>query len=776
MKKISFFMQIYLILAFVLIVPTTIITSYNVSATITFAEKEIAASALKNMQSVSKTNEMVLFNVIKSTLRLVQNASFKKIRGLNTYAELNSGYENITKAMEIKNVFDELLINESAIHSAFFIMEDGDYVVSSDKGIETLEQYRSQDWLTKETKSNNSVSGFWVARKLHTSTVQEIREGNASDYYVDVVSYVYELRTLASSIKGVIVVNIYEDSINDFLNPSEVDGGMISYLVDESGRIISHQNKIVLGQNISKEPYHQKILAMKEEDHYFYEDIDEERYLYIYHKSDFNHWLYISVNPMEMLMENINSNHSNLILFLAITIFIGTTLMFMVTYRTLKPMRELVAVVKGSDEQHDIEKGNEVLYLANAFQKIQDKGRELSTMLEEKESDTRRLALRELVNGEVIKKETLEILNQVFPYNHFIVIFISIDHQEKYQKLLNSEERMYYRYMLYNLIEAEFTIEGYKVGAIRYSSFISAVIVNIESYDETLIPNQIKQVLTTIQTKTFEMIDYTVTIGVSGLHNGLKGIKACTFEAGEAIRHKIIVGQNTIIFWNKNMNGSTSYHYPHMSEERILNFLHLRDIKSIRHELTIMRHYIISENIISYDNILLIYNQLIGVIIKYLVENNVNSSQIFGDYGNVYAVIATKDTLEEIEVYMGDFIETIILYLSGNKENSELNYYDKILLYINEHYNQDIDFEDMSEVIGISYSYMRKIIKKTTGKSIMECINFKRIEIAKQMLIETDKNILGIANAIGYSNVQSISRFFKKFEGITPSEYRRCNK
>ena len=78
----------------------------------------------------------------------------------------------------------------------------------------------------------------------------------------------------------------------------------------------------------------------------------------------------------------------------------------------------------------------------------------------------------------------------------------------------------------------------------------------------------------------------------------------------------------------------------------------------------------------------------------------------------------------------------------------------------------------MAKEIGISYSYMRKIVYELTGKSLMDYINALRIEKAKRLLLESDLTMTQIASEVGYFNAQSFNRFFRKFEGMAPSSYK----
>ncbi|MBE6886287.1 MAG: helix-turn-helix transcriptional regulator, partial [Ruminococcaceae bacterium] len=51
-----------------------------------------------------------------------------------------------------------------------------------------------------------------------------------------------------------------------------------------------------------------------------------------------------------------------------------------------------------------------------------------------------------------------------------------------------------------------------------------------------------------------------------------------------------------------------------------------------------------------------------------------------------------------------------------------------------------------------------------------------RIAAAKGYLENSDKNINEISNIVGYENALYFSRLFKKYTGMTPSEYKKKNK
>lgn len=77
-----------------------------------------------------------------------------------------------------------------------------------------------------------------------------------------------------------------------------------------------------------------------------------------------------------------------------------------------------------------------------------------------------------------------------------------------------------------------------------------------------------------------------------------------------------------------------------------------------------------------------------------------------------------------------------------------------------------------ADSLHLSSNYFGDLIKKETGKSAQEYIQQKTMNMAKELLTESDKSISEIAYTLGYQYPQYFSRAFKKIEGCTPNEFR----
>jgi len=95
--------------------------------------------------------------------------------------------------------------------------------------------------------------------------------------------------------------------------------------------------------------------------------------------------------------------------------------------------------------------------------------------------------------------------------------------------------------------------------------------------------------------------------------------------------------------------------------------------------------------------------------------------------------------------------------------------------YIDKNLANDLGVEEISDYLGISYSYFSMLFKQTFGETFLEYLTKQRIELAKSMLLASDKSVAQIGKLVGYSERRYFTRVFYKFTGATPSEYREKN-
>ena len=99
----------------------------------------------------------------------------------------------------------------------------------------------------------------------------------------------------------------------------------------------------------------------------------------------------------------------------------------------------------------------------------------------------------------------------------------------------------------------------------------------------------------------------------------------------------------------------------------------------------------------------------------------------------------------------------------------------KALLIINGDISANITLSSLAAMQNISSSYLSSLFKKETGKSVVEYITNKRMNLAANLLKTTTLQIQTIASHCGIMVVQYFSKLFKKQFGCSPNAYRKSN-
>ncbi len=748
MKRIPMMLQLALILFCVMAIPMTILTWYSGTRILQNSESAIAESSLAGLNANRKLGENALNNLAQDAVRLAATNLFDRIRHFETFEELNSSYGNVSQAQTILLELLNLNHRVNGVYSSYFYLSDSNYVVSTDKGITMLSRYESLEWLDEALAGRRGIGGVWYPRKLSSG--------------IPVVSYVLPLNRLLGTTRGVLVVNLRESQIGEYLRSSE-PGKHGYYLLEPDGTIISNDDKTLLLADGNAQPFIREILSGDSNEGYAFHERDGERLIYTWSRSDQYKWWNVNVYSMDELMMKTHALQRGITLITVIIIAAGTVLTVLLATWLSKPVRELVRAVRARGNL-GISKKNELAFLDAAFRRMQEEEDGLYKLLKERERDTRSLAIHRLLRGEATNR-----IEDMFPEPCFLVAVVSIDRNRQYVRKTNPETRTYHRYVLASHCESLFP-DGTHARSVYQGDGCFVIVVNYGQDETERGLEGIKQALGAIRSATAEVLGHSVTIGVSGQTEEYASVPDRVAEAMEALKRRMVEGSGGIFFWKEEAERSRKYVYPANSERRIVNFLDAGDLESIYKELGQIREEIQSAESIAYDNILFIYNQLVGGTIKHLRENNISTSRIFAGRGNIYSAIASIDTLDELEEYLRGFFGEIIQFLARNP--GEVNYGERIIRYLEEHYREEIVFEEMAKEIGISYSYMRKIAYELTGKSLIDYMNELRIEKAKALLLESNLSIAQIASEVGYYNVQSFNRFFRKYEGMPPSSYK----
>lgn len=105
------------------------------------------------------------------------------------------------------------------------------------------------------------------------------------------------------------------------------------------------------------------------------------------------------------------------------------------------------------------------------------------------------------------------------------------------------------------------------------------------------------------------------------------------------------------------------------------------------------------------------------------------------------------------------------------KNNEE--FIQSIIQFLDEHYQEPLSLPELGKEFHISPSYLSHIFKTEMGLPPMKYLMNRKIGESQNLLMNTSLPITEISDGLGFNDSGHFSRTFKKYIGITPSEYRQ---
>lgn len=171
-----------------------------------------------------------------------------------------------------------------------------------------------------------------------------------------------------------------------------------------------------------------------------------------------------------------------------------------------------------------------------------------------------------------------------------------------------------------------------------------------------------------------------------------------------------------------------------------------------------------------------IFEELI-VTLSRLVYEETKDSKMFLDmryrYKNRISNCTDYTILQETII---EFSQESISILNSMLLSGRYDLINKINLYIENNFHQNLTLSHLAEIFFISPNYLSTLFNEKNAMSLKDYINKLRIKKAKQYLEETDMKISEISKLVGYSQLSYFGSIFNKLEGCTPNEFRRKSK
>lgn len=160
----------------------------------------------------------------------------------------------------------------------------------------------------------------------------------------------------------------------------------------------------------------------------------------------------------------------------------------------------------------------------------------------------------------------------------------------------------------------------------------------------------------------------------------------------------------------------------------------------------------------------LLVESLMERIMKEFNERNIGSWEIIREASSLLITLFSRN-------YFSERAEALSRKFISDKQSVLA-----CVNYISEHCTENITLDGIAKSATMSKASFCKTFLEITGLSFKNFLNGKRIEKALEYIKEDKYKITTVGSICGYSDFSTFYRNFKKFTGISPQDYKRCEK
>lgn len=128
--------------------------------------------------------------------------------------------------------------------------------------------------------------------------------------------------------------------------------------------------------------------------------------------------------------------------------------------------------------------------------------------------------------------------------------------------------------------------------------------------------------------------------------------------------------------------------------------------------------------------------------------------------------------VEELEEYVIHVLMNIMDSMCAKVPSARNKVVIESIDYIEKFYMEDISLLTLSEHVHMNHIYISRLIKRETGETFLDILTNTRMKKASELLANSDYKTYEISYRVGIKDSGYFSQVFKKYYGVTPSEYR----
>ncbi len=275
-----------------------------------------------------------------------------------------------------------------------------------------------------------------------------------------------------------------------------------------------------------------------------------------------------------------------------------------------------------------------------------------------------------------------------------------------------------------------------------------------------------------------QQYDLSMTIGIGGPVSPLAAVGRSYQQAATAVETGFFSGENQVIFYDPQMSvQSSKFLYPFQEIKQIIRVLEKGDEEMVPAAVGEFFQAIAVAGKPAKGEIQKLSMTLLSNILHFCVDQSIELQNSSPALFQAFDEILQANTQQQVEEKISLVLIGIVRQMAADHDLN--NVVQVAVDYIKANYTNNLNLQVIADQVNYSPSYLSFLFKQETGTNFIDYLNQYRIEQAKKLLRDTNDKNYEVAYQVGYQDEKYFYQIFKRYTGLTASQYResfRLNK
>lgn len=261
-------------------------------------------------------------------------------------------------------------------------------------------------------------------------------------------------------------------------------------------------------------------------------------------------------------------------------------------------------------------------------------------------------------------------------------------------------------------------------------------------------------------------------VGLSKIHESPDTVGEAYSEALASISSQFAFPKDSIILFEQCQSLTNSCSYPQELENKVLSALVYGNESNVLLYTNQFFDYLMEQRL----NVALLKQLCMhfGLAVLKKIKSHPYSDSFAVPAESFFFDISKHRTIDDFKLFISGQLYALAGQIDQIKRSaSHQKFVSEVQNYLKSHIAEDIGLQDISDYFGLTPSYFSTLFKREFQENFVEYCTKNKLSYANHLLCNPRYSVTEISKMIGYHDPRYFFKVYKKYQGISPGEYRK---